>query len=64
MSYHEVSVEKRYIATCEDCGETFDFFSSAGGAEEWAIDHIKDDQDNHFNHVVTITEVTKVGRQI
>ena len=68
MSYHEISVEKQYNVKCE-CGFGMDGVFSAGSAEEMAVGHIQGqvgegDASTNYNHVVTITEVTKVGRNL
>lgn len=64
MSIHEIEVVQLWNVTCA-CGLS-SRLHSAGDAERLAIEHIEfvgpDGELIHYSHVVTIAQVTHVGR--
>lgn len=65
----EIEIVRQYDVKCDTCGE--DLFRGAyslGTAEDVATNHIDDvnslSGESNYNHTVSITEVTKVGRNI
>jgi hypothetical protein len=64
----DVQVEHRYRVTCTDCDYGY-VADTARQAEKSAIDHVNedigaDDPCPHYDHTVTISLVTLVGRNL
>lgn len=73
MGYREIEVKQKYTVRCRDCNKHLMKFEhivdSAGEAERIATNHIEDDSNYgaglpYLNHVLEITVMTLVGREI
>lgn len=67
MSYHEIEIVQSYLLKCRKC-EYEGWARTAGLAEQQATEHIEVESREggmpNYEHVVAITPVTLVGRQI